>query len=102
MMNIDTTSILYLALLVTLAALVGRLEQRARRTERQLQALLRHFGVEDPAWPLPSEKVRALLADPNGRIAAIKQYRAETGLGLKDAHDALAATISPLSGESSS
>lgn len=40
--------------------------------------------------PQPSEEVMALLRQPGKEIHAIKLYREQTGLGLKEAKDALA------------
>ena len=54
-----------------------------RRIERKLDALLKHQGV--PTLPKMSEAVKLLAADPTKKIAAIKLYREESGLGLAEA-----------------
>src|ERR1700730_15253198 len=41
------------------------------------------------AMPDLSERVKDLARNPNAKIAAIKAYREETGLGLKEAKDAV-------------
>jgi len=46
--------------------------------------------VSSGGTPEPSEDVRALLRTPGKEIHAIKLYREQTGLGLKEAKDALA------------
>ena len=69
--------------LLELMARVGALEH-------QLAHLYRHLGIEMPPPPPPgqdiSEKVQQLVRDGN-LIAAIKQYRDETGTGLAEAKD---------------
>jgi ribosomal protein L7/L12 len=41
------------------------------------------------AMPDLSQRVQDIAANPNAKIAAIKAYREETGLGLKEAKDAV-------------
>jgi ribosomal protein L7/L12 len=65
---------------------------RLARLEAKLDALLRHSNVSyvDPASPEGlSEEVKSLANDPTKRIEAIKLLREQTGLGLKDAKDAV-------------
>lgn len=69
---------------------------RLRRLEAKLDLLLRHAGLvyHDPATPDGlSEEVKALADDPSQKIAAIKLHREQTGVGLKDAKDAVEAYI---------
>jgi len=65
---------------------------RLYRTEAKLDLMLEHLGLEykDPTTPdgLPAE-VKILADRPEGKIAAIKLLREKTGMGLKDAKDAV-------------
>jgi hypothetical protein len=64
---------------------------RFRRLEAKVDLILRHLGLEykDPATPGElSEAVKA-LADDSRKIEAIKMLREQTGLGLKEAKDAV-------------
>jgi hypothetical protein len=70
---------------------------RLARLERKLDAILRHLNISyaDPASPEGlSEDVRKLANDPAGKIQAIKLHREQTGLGLKEAKDAVEAYMS--------
>jgi Ribosomal protein L7/L12 C-terminal domain len=70
---------------------------RLARLERKIDAILRHLNIEyvDPASPERlSEEVQALANDPAKKIQAIKVHRQQTGLGLKEAKDAVEAFIS--------
>jgi hypothetical protein len=69
---------------------------RLRRLEAKADLILKHLGLEytDPATPGGlSEEVKALADDPAKKIAAIKLHREQTGLGLKEAKDAVEAYI---------
>jgi hypothetical protein len=68
---------------------------RFRRLEAKLDLILNHLGLEyqPPAPGELSEDVMALADDPTNKIAAIKLHREETGLGLKEAKDAVEAYI---------
>ena len=65
------------------ASSMNREPASLRRIERKLDALLKHQGV--PTLPKMSEAVKLLAADPTKKIAAIKLYREESGLGLAEA-----------------
>ena len=70
---------------------------RLARLERKLDAVLGHFNVAyvDPASPEGlSEEVQRIANDPARKIEAIKLHREQTGLGLKDAKDAVEAYMS--------
>ncbi len=78
-----------------LLALASWLDTKARvsRIERNLNALLRHHGV-DPTQGLPlSDRVKQLASDSARKIEAIKVYREETGAGLAEAKEAVEAYI---------
>ena len=65
---------------------------RLRRLEAKVDLILKHLGLEytDPATSGGlSEEVKTLADDPARKIAAIKLHREQTGLGLKDAKDAV-------------
>lgn len=68
---------------------------RLRRLEGKLDLILQHLGLEyeDPATRGLSDAVKALADDPAKKIAAIKLHRDQTGLGLKEAKDAVEAYI---------
>jgi Ribosomal protein L7/L12 C-terminal domain len=67
---------------------------RLRRIEDKLNLILKHLGLEysDPALPggLPDE-VKVLADDPTKKILAIKLLREKTGIGLREAKDAIEA-----------
>ena len=70
---------------------------RLARLERKFDAILRHLNIEyvDPATPEGlSEEVQTLANDPMKKIQAIKLHREQTGLGLKEAKDAVEAYMS--------
>jgi len=70
---------------------------RLARLERKTDAILRHLNIDyvDPASPERlSEEVQMLANDPAKKIQAIKLHRELTGLGLKEAKDAVEAFIS--------
>jgi hypothetical protein len=65
---------------------------RLRRLEAKVDLLLRQFGLEykDPTTPGGlSEEVKVLAEDPARKIEAIRVHREQTGLGLKEAKDAV-------------
>ncbi len=64
-----------------LASIAESLRNIAAMTKR----LLACHGVEWETPVEPSEPVKALARNPETRIAAIKAYREQTGLGLKEA-----------------
>jgi ribosomal protein L7/L12 len=71
---------------------LARLEKRLQDAEAMLRALTRHFGIEHRViggehgvFVEPSDRVKELARDPKAKIEAIKAYREQTGLGLKEA-----------------
>lgn len=62
---------------------------RMKRLEKKLDLILSHLGIDfvDVGETL-SEQTRS-LADRGEKIAAIKQYRNETGVGLAEAKQAI-------------
>ncbi|MEU6140230.1 ribosomal protein L7/L12 [Streptomyces sp. NPDC047081] len=65
---------------------ISRADQRVARVERKLDLILGHLGLrEDEPW---SAEV-ADLVRAGKKIEAIKMYREATGVGLKEAKDAV-------------
>jgi ribosomal L7/L12-like protein len=67
-----------------------------RRLEGKLNLILKHLGLEykDAAILVePSAEVKALADDPSQKIQAIKLYREQTGLGLKESKEAIEAYV---------
>ena len=73
-----------LALLLGLYQL-ARIHERLRQLEAQLERLLQEAGVPAGEALEPSDAVKALARDPAQRIEAIRAYRRQTGLGLREA-----------------
>jgi hypothetical protein len=66
------------------------------RLEKKVDLILKHLGLEyvetTPPCPLSAE-VQAMARDPSRKIQAIKLHREQTGVGLKEAKDAVEAFI---------
>jgi ribosomal protein L7/L12 len=72
----------------------ARLRERVRLLEAQVAHLYGHLGVDPSAVPPPSTELDpdvVQLINSGKKINAIKLYRERTGLGLKEAHDAIEA-----------
>ena len=82
-----------LALAIFVVMAQGRIEHSLSRSERKLNALLRHFDIDAAEALGVSDRVKDLARDPSKRIEAIKAHRAETGAGLAEAKDAVDAVI---------
>ncbi|MFG2476684.1 ribosomal protein L7/L12 [Streptomyces fagopyri] len=65
---------------------LGRTDRRIARVERKLDLILGHLGIQEHEPEL--EQVAALVRDGR-KIQAIKAYREFTGVGLKEAKDAV-------------
>ncbi|MCX4576369.1 ribosomal protein L7/L12 [Streptomyces sp. NBC_01571] len=65
---------------------LGRTDRRIARVERKLDLILDHLGIQQAEPEL--EQVVALVRDGR-KIQAIKAYREFTGVGLKEAKDAV-------------
>jgi hypothetical protein len=65
--------------------------RRLMRIESKVDMLLKHSGLEfsRPAHGTLSDEVRALAMNPAKKIAAIKLYREQTGVGLAEAKEAI-------------
>jgi hypothetical protein len=85
--------------LVLVLAVAGRggstrqLERRLDRLEHQLDLLMRHLDVPQPGLDvgpdLAVDHDVVALARAGRKIEAIKRYRELTGVGLKEAKDAV-------------
>jgi len=65
-------------------------DARIRRLEEQVAYLYRHLGVASPGASASSQDAELLaLVNDGKKIHAIKRYRELTGVGLKEAHDAV-------------
>jgi hypothetical protein len=89
-----------LAVLVLVLAVAGRggstrqLERRLDRLEHQLDLLMRHLDVPQPGLDVGPDLAVVdqdvvALARAGRKIEAIKRYRELTGVGLKEAKDAV-------------
>ena len=81
--------VLTLYRLFVLEQRVGRLsplESKLSRLEAKVDVLLKHAGIAyDPYENLSDEVIRAV--QQGEKIQAIKHYRAETGVGLREAKE---------------
>jgi ribosomal protein L7/L12 len=82
---------LFLALVVllgitTVQSRISRADRRVARVEHKLDLILGHLGLRDDDPRL--DEVLALARDGK-KIQAIKVYREVTGVGLKEAKDAV-------------
>lgn len=65
-----------------------RQERSIASLERKMDLVMRHLGIEEPSDSI--DPVLRTLASGN-KIALIKLYREQTGVGLKEAKDAVEA-----------
>jgi hypothetical protein len=77
------TAIACITLFVFAAMRLSQLDDRIFRQEVKLNLILAKLDIAFP--PPPSAAVQAIAATQ--RVAAVKAYRQETGLGLKQALD---------------
>ena len=66
----------------------GNDDRRMARLEKKVDVLLDHFGLGDQFRIPANDQIRQLLQDGH-KIQAIKVYRELTGVGLKEAKDAV-------------
>jgi len=91
----DSAMIIILVLILVSGSAYARLDKkdqsRLRRLESNVDAILHHLEIENPDQSLVdgmSAKVRQ-LADEGEKIPAIKAHRKDTGVGLKEAKEAV-------------
>lgn len=86
---------LYLTVVVAIMIALARLPTSAQRrrtearlanVERKIELIVGHFGIEDPEPSMP--EVIACL-EQGKKIHAVRAYRDATGVGLKEAKDAV-------------
>ena len=80
--------ILNLALLFAIVYLlhrIGALEQTQRDLLFRVTKLLEHQGIQLGEALEPSDRVKELAKTPGKEVEAIKAYREQTGLGIKEA-----------------
>lgn len=70
-----------LALIFCIVLPLRSIELRTARRERQFDLLMNHLGIDREWIPPPTDKVKLLARDLTQKIAAIKAYREQTGLG---------------------
>lgn len=94
--GMDWTWLLYLLLPLLVVYLIGESDRRtaakrqARRlaaVERKLGLIMDHLGIREPEPQAPAGVLNELSA--GRKIQAIKKYRDATGVGLKEAKDAV-------------
>lgn len=68
-------------------AAANRQARRLAAVERKLDLIMDHLGIREPEPGTPAGVLEELLA--GRKIQAIKVYREATGVGLKDAKDAI-------------
>jgi hypothetical protein len=73
----------------------AKILSRIRMLERKLDAIIGHLGIELPDALVNSGLSPEVcsLADKGEKISAIKLHRQETGIGLKEAKDAVEAYL---------
>jgi uncharacterized membrane protein YgaE (UPF0421/DUF939 family) len=76
----------------TVALVVGSIRPDLARLHRKVNLLLKQMNISYET-ALLSELVKELARDPSRKIAAIKEYREETGASLAEAKEAVEACI---------
>lgn len=64
---------------------------RIERLERRVDAIMAHLGIAEPPEP-PADPIRDLARGGN-KIGAIKLYREQHGVGLREAKEAVEAIM---------
>ena len=82
-LTIGAAAIACIALIAVAAMRLSQLGDHLVRQEAKLNLILGKMEIAFP--PPPSAAIQALA--PTRRVAAVKAYRQETGLGLKQALD---------------
>jgi ribosomal protein L7/L12 len=86
-MSADIWLILAVLALALVVSRLTNIQSQLRDNEAKLDALLRHLGIKWGQFAEPSDQVKALARDPKMQFQAIKAYREQTGLGLKEAKE---------------
>ena len=80
---------LFTIVLITfsLQSSIRRLEKKMKRMDLSLSVLLNRMEIEVPSQL--SDRVKQIALDPYRKLEAIKLYREETGIGLREAKEAI-------------
>jgi ribosomal protein L7/L12 len=81
----DSIWMLFLILGVFAVMQLAAIARSLRDTAAMMRRLLAHQGVDWETVVEPSDKVKELAVDRKNYVAAIKAYREQSGLGLKEA-----------------
>lgn len=93
-MDQQTQTYLVYALLVVLGFVIGRVTARQRPDQERRSRPVPAAHAPPPAAPLIDRELESqvvLLLSQRGKIEAIKLYREHTGVGLREAKDAVEA-----------
>jgi hypothetical protein len=90
---LDATDFLIIGAIVLVIAFIarpGRNDAPLRRINRKLDIIIQHLGIELPETLVSGLSAEVCqLADADQKIEAIKVHREQTGVGLKEAKDAV-------------
>ena len=94
--GLDATDFAIIGATLLVIALLARprrdssYDARLRRIDRKLDMLIQHLDIELPETIVSGLSPEACrLADADQKIEAIKVHREQTGIGLKEAKDAV-------------
>ncbi|MEH7097249.1 ribosomal protein L7/L12 [Neobacillus vireti] len=73
-------------LLTSIISAISQLRSDLARTNTTLNKIAKHIGVPDEVTADLQDELLSLIAEGK-KIKAIKRYRMETGLGLKESKD---------------
>ncbi len=81
----DAIWLLFLILCVVALMQLAAISRTLQETAAMMRRLIAHQGVDRDTVAEPSDKVKELALNPKSYVAAIKAYREQSGLGLKEA-----------------
>ena len=80
-------SLTALIIILSIDSTVKRLDRKLKRIDMSLSLILNRMEIELPSRL--SERVKQIALDPDRKIEAIKLYREETNVSLKEAKEAV-------------
>ena len=80
-------SLTALIIILSIDSTVKRLDRKLKRIDMSLSLILNRMEIEFPSRL--SERVKQMALDPDRTIEAIKLYREETNVSLKEAKEAV-------------
>ena len=80
-------SLTALIIILSIDSTVKRLDRKLKRIDMSLSLILNRMEIEFPSRL--SERVKQIALDPDRKIEAIKLYREETNVSLKEAKEAV-------------